>query len=79
MLRLEAGIWMLPLFIVNVPFYTMEINHILNQKLQLTVAGELGPVERKNILENRIDVCMSYSGDCLYFIDYDIFQCYWTG
>jgi len=45
MLKFEPGIWMLPVFIVNIPFYTMEINHMLNENLKFTIAGELGPIE----------------------------------
>ena len=44
MLRLEPGIWMLGIGIVNVPFYSMEIKHCLCRNFNMII-GEMGPVE----------------------------------
>lgn len=44
MLRLEPGLLMLSIGIINVPFYAMEMKHMICSGLKITV-GEIGPVE----------------------------------
>lgn len=44
MLRVEPGIWLFSIGLINVPFFTMEIRHYYCKDFVMIV-GELGPVE----------------------------------
>lgn len=44
LLRVEAGILLFSVGLINVPFYTMELRHYYCKDIMLIV-GELGPVE----------------------------------
>ena len=44
LLRVEPGIWLFSIGLVNVPFYAMEIRHYYCKDFVMIV-GELGPVE----------------------------------
>jgi hypothetical protein len=44
LLRVEPGIWLFSIGLVNVPFFAMEIKHCICKNLQLII-GEIGPVE----------------------------------
>lgn len=46
MLRLEPGLMLLCIGIVNIPFYTIEIKHIVCQNMKMIIS-EIGPVEGK--------------------------------
>jgi phosphatidylglycerophosphate synthase len=44
LLRVEPGLWLFSIGLVNLPFYAMEIRHIYCKQF-LMIVGELGPVE----------------------------------
>ena len=44
LIRVEPGIWLFSIGLVNVPFYAMEIRHYYCKDFVMIV-GELGPVE----------------------------------
>lgn len=57
LLRIDSPKWMLSISMVNVPFYSMEIRHIICKKLNINI-GEVGPVE----VELIISLIFAFSG-----------------
>lgn len=43
-MRVEPGLWIFSIGLVNVPFYAMEIRHYFFKDFMMIV-GEVGPVE----------------------------------
>lgn len=46
MLRFDNSFWLYTFAVVNLPFYSMEVKHLMLKKFHMVV-GELGPVEGK--------------------------------
>lgn len=60
-----SGHWLMILQFINIPFYTMELNHYVSKELKIVV-GELGPVEVELIFSSLLIISGAVLGIDVY-------------